>query len=249
MRLHFFLKRAGNMRIAICDSDHYFIQREIKAIENYCAHLNLQVCFDIYASPNSLLSVEVEKMQVVFLDTVFSDMDGIALAKLIRKRNREAVVVFVTDHAQYAIEGYKVGAFRYILKSKLDAELEALMDDLISKLFIEAESITLKSDDGNELVPLKDIVYIEGTGHRQVLVYTSVDSKPLECRGYLSDLEASLSGKGFIRLQRGFLANMRHVKRIKSYNATMSNGAVIRTSTKKYQDILKRYQDWSDSTN
>ena len=34
------------------------------------------------------------------------------------------------DHAQYAIEGYKVGAFRYILKSKLDAELEALIDSL-----------------------------------------------------------------------------------------------------------------------
>lgn len=237
------------MRITICDNDYNFIQRELCAIENYCAHLNLQVWFDVYPSPSSLLKADVEKMQVVLLDTVFDDMDGITLAKHLRRKNCEVIVVFVTDHYQYAIEGYKVDAFRYILKNKLDAEICTLMDDIVSKFFIETESITLKSNEGNELILLKDIVYIEGTGRRQVLVYTAVDSYPLECRGYLSALEESLSGKGFIRLQRGFLANMRHVKRIKSYNATMSNGAVIRTSTKKYQDILKRYQDWSDRTN
>lgn len=236
------------MRIAICDSDGDFIKHELDAIENYCAHLNLQVFFDVYTSPTSLLNGEVEKLQVVFLDTIFASIDGISLAKLIHQRNREVVVVFVTEHVQYAIDGYKVGAFRYILKNKFDSEIKMLMEDLISKLFVEADSITLNSNDSNERIPLRDIIYIEGTGHRQVLVFTSGDSRPLACRGYLSAFEESLRSKGFVRLQRGFLANMRYIKRIKSYNATMSNGVVIRTSTKKYQEILKLYNSWKSGT-
>lgn len=232
------------MRVAICDNDLMFVEQVRCAVENYCARSNLQVSFDICSSPNNLLATNVEEIQVIFLESVFSDIDGVSLAKQLRKRNRDAVIIFITDSEERAIEGYKVQAFRYMLKSNWKDEFTDLMDDLVLKLYAESESIELKTVEGEEIIPLKDIIYIEGAGGRKSLVHTTINSEPLECRGYLTNLDEALSNKGFLRLQRSYLANMKHIKRIKSYIATMSNGDVIRTSAKKYRDILKRYNDW-----
>ena len=232
------------MRIMICDNDYDFIKNEMDAIENYCARSNLQVSFDVYISPSNLLATNVKEIQVIFMESVFSNTDGVSLAKQLRSQNRDAIIIFITDNDKCAIEGYKVQAFRYILKSKWKEEFNDLMDALVSRLYIESQSIKLKTDEGEEIIPIKNIIYIEGAGGRKTLLHTTINSEPLECRSSLSNLGEILSDKGFIRLQRSYLANMKYIKRIKSYTATMSNGDVIRTSVKKYRDILKRYNDW-----
>lgn len=56
-------------------------------------------------------------------------------------------------------------------------------------------------------------MYIEGTGHRMVLVHLVGQEKPLECSGKLAELDERLINDGFHRLQRSFLANIRHIKR------------------------------------
>ena len=43
----------------------------------------------------------------------------------------------------------------------------------------------------------------------------STDGKVIECKGGLSELEAAIKDKGFLRLQRSFLANMRYILTMK----------------------------------
>ena len=52
-------------------------------------------------------------------------------------------------------------------------------------------------------IPLRDILYVEGTPYRRVLLHTTEAASPvLECRGKMNDYTERLSGKGFIRLQK-----------------------------------------------
>ena len=53
---------------------------------------------------------------VVFLDIMMPLEDGLSIAKKIRKENQTIIIIFVTNMKEYAIEGYSVNAFNFMLK-------------------------------------------------------------------------------------------------------------------------------------
>lgn len=53
---------------------------------------------------------------LIFFDIMMPGMNGIEAAKRIREVDRSVVLAFITNMAQYAIEGYEVEASAYILK-------------------------------------------------------------------------------------------------------------------------------------
>lgn len=63
---------------------------------------------------------EEELFNIAFLDISMEDINGIDMARHLRKTNPQICIVFVTGYMDYALEGYKVGAFRYLLKDTLD---------------------------------------------------------------------------------------------------------------------------------
>ena len=141
--------------------------------------------------------LQLSKKFKSFLWNLFSsNTDGVSLAKQLRSQNRDAIIIFITDNDKCAIEGYKVQAFRYILKSKWKEEFNDLMDALVSRLYIESQSIKLKTDEGEEIIPIKNIIYIEGAGGRKTLLHTTINSEPLECRSSLSNLGENPFGQG-----------------------------------------------------
>jgi len=56
------------------------------------------------------------RWDIIFLDIQMKLMDGLETARAIRAHDSEVVLIFVTTMAQYAINGYEVDAFDYILK-------------------------------------------------------------------------------------------------------------------------------------
>ena len=53
---------------------------------------------------------------LIFFDIIMPGMNGMEAAKRIRKIDRSVVLAFVTNMAQYAVEGYEVEASAFILK-------------------------------------------------------------------------------------------------------------------------------------
>ena len=77
-----------------------------------------------------------------------------------------------------------------------------------------------------------------------MLFHTNDIDQPIEAPGKLADYESTLRDKGFLRLQKSFIANMSHIKRISNYQVTMSNGENIRASERNYRDICSAFLRW-----
>lgn len=109
-------------RIAIVDDD-YMVRESTKAvIERNFKEENFQVeCFSTFSQLQSELSQEL--FTVYILDIELPDGNGLELAKEIRKIQERAYIVFLTAYEKYALSGYEVRAFHYIIKENMEKKL------------------------------------------------------------------------------------------------------------------------------
>lgn len=232
------------MNIVICDDERYFVDLLELKLKKYAAgkdiDLNLQTCY----SAQSLLSLELLGCDAVFLDIDMPGTNGMEAAQALRKRYPKLILVFVTGWIQYAPAGYRVNAFRYLLKERLDDELDRCMDELVEKLREEAEVVSIHGRDRTLEVPIQNILYFEGTPRRYTLLHLYDTDECIECTGKLSDYDELLSAKGFLRLQKSYLANMEHIIKMKNYTAFLRNGQELKVSERQYAQIRKQFLLW-----
>lgn len=69
-----------------------------------------------YDNGEDLVEHYTPEYDLILLDVDMPFMDGMMAAEHIRKIDPEVVIIFVTNLAQYAIQGYSVNALDYILK-------------------------------------------------------------------------------------------------------------------------------------
>lgn len=150
-----------------------------------------------------------ENHDIVFMDIRMDKLDGLEVARLMRKINKDSVLIFVTHMAQLAIRGYEVDALDFIVKPADQFSINYVLDKAITRL----ESVTstvfaLKTSDGIISLSSNDITYVEVFDHN--LVYHTTKGN-YDVRGRLSDVLKKLDEKRFIMCNRSFVVNMRYV--------------------------------------
>lgn len=147
-------------RIAIVDDD-YMVRESTKAvIERNFKEENFQVeCFSTFSQLQSELSQEL--FTVYILDIELPDGNGLELAKEIRKIQERAYIVFLTAYEKYALFGYEVRAFHYIIKENMEKKLVQTMRQICREIGIHVKGQYLVKRAGVfEKVALREICYI-----------------------------------------------------------------------------------------
>lgn len=231
------------MNLVLCDDNPQFLETLSRAVELHCALRDRSCRIRTISSPASLLEADLRDVQAVLLDIDMPQITGLEAARVLRARYPELLLVFVTGFIEYAPAGYCVDAFRYLLKQGLDRELPACLDALWERLYVRQESIRLSTREEELTLPLKDILYFEGTAQRHVICRRAAGDA-LECHGKLSALEAELAEKGFLRIQKSFLVNMAHIRSIKSYQALLTSGETLKVSERSNAQVCKTFLLW-----
>ncbi len=112
---------------------------------------------------------------------------------------------------EYASEGYKVHAYRYISKSFDERELKAeLMGAVREVARTETASVTVKNDAGTFRVKTSNILFLEVEG-RHVVIHTT--NGKIISKEALGKFESKLKDHFFYRCHQGYLVNLRYVDR------------------------------------
>lgn len=244
VKLSILSKACDIMIIAICD-DCTAVAQELKSnIESICAQKDWPLETAVYTSPAAILQADLSKTQVVFLDIDMPQINGLEVAKQLRARFAEIIIVFVTSYIEYAPEGYRVNAFRYLLKQCLDSELCGVMCDVYQKLTESSRTISIRTKSEIITLPINRILYIEGTAGREVLFHTETRYNVIHAVGRLASYGDELKDKGFLKLQKSFIANMTQILKINNYHVYMSNGEVLKASELNYKEIQTSFLQW-----
>ena len=213
--------------ITICDDEASSLAQAKECVLEYnhiLASSNPEYVFKIkdYENPMELWMEldQPEPADIYILDIDMPVLGGIDLAKKIRAEQSNAIIIFLTSHLEYATEGYKVDALRYIYKPKMREELQEALAAAIRVFEREQKRITLKTDEGSVRIPIGHIVYVCRV-NRKINIHTGIISDLMEHGMHNNDIYTSPIGIGeffdqlnserFFFIDRGTFVNLDYV--------------------------------------
>lgn len=233
-------------RIAVCDDEEYFRILEKKLIEKYMKGQGYICLIDSYPSGQEMLDAIGGSLQydIVFLDVSMGELDGIETAKNIRKITEKVDIVFVSAYITYALDGYKVNAIRYLLKEEngLENALKECLDTIIGRICQRQTAYEINLLNGKKNIPVDTVLYAESKLHK-IIFYTMENGTVKEyCKyGKLDSVQEELGQYGFYRVHQSYLVNIKYVKNVERYEASLKNGMKINISKKYYKEVEREY--------
>lgn len=131
------------MHILICDDDAAFGTRMAEYVADYFAARSILVQTAVCTSAGQALETpELELYQLAFLDVDMPNVNGMALGRQLKQKCPGLKLVYVSAYLEFALEGYTVNAYRYLLKRDIVHTLPSCLDDLLAELTDQRKTLT-----------------------------------------------------------------------------------------------------------
>lgn len=233
------------LRMLLADDDPVFLSKLERLLTQYAAQQQRKVQIDAYPR-DDLSGFLLQPYDIAFLDIDFGNRRGagIDLARRLRQKRNDAIIIFVTNYVEYAPEGYELRAFRYLLKTDVETKLETYFSQAAEQFTARREILPIQS--GGEIIHLAvdEILYLESDRHTVRIFMLGGSAGPYSCYASLQSFEEKLQPLGFLRIQKSFLVNMRHIRKLQCGEAVLEHGAALPVSEKNYRQIKRAYLLW-----
>ena len=229
------------MHIAICEDEKVVLDFESSLVNEWAAGCGCPLQLDTFISSEQFLFESEDKApyDILIFDIQMKNMNGMELAKTLRSRGCKAVIIFITGVPDYAIEGYEVGAVRYILKPVKREVLFSLLDSLYCEYQKCSQNFFVLGQGSDvEKINFEKIVYIEARGHYVFMKGTDFER---EWKAVFSETSASFEGQGFFCLRRGLLVNLLHVNKICRTECVLDNNEVLPVARGVYKELNEAF--------
>ena len=228
------------LSIAVCDDEIIECCNMEKRIKKIIEEMKIPCIIRQFRSGVELLQAR-ESFDIVFLDIMMPEMDGMKTAQLFRKKVSDKILIFVSSSREYVFEAYDVEAFQYLLKPVEDRKLKSVLQKAVLKTERRSqEFIIVSSQRQKKKLFLDDIYYFEIKGrivdaHGPEGIFTYYEQ--------MGELENKLQDKGFFRCHKSYLVNLKYVDGYNRQEAILENGERIVIAKRRYdmfvQEVLK----------
>ncbi len=223
-------------RIAICDDSQLDTDFVRGLLQQWAALRDVAVEAVCFSSAESFLFhyAEDKAFDILLLDIEMSGMDGVSLAKQVRKENETVQIVFITGYSDYIAEGYEVAALHYLMKPLDREKLFSVLDRALEKQAQNERFLNLELSGEMVRIPQYEIRYLDVCKN-----YVTIHSKTdYTVKSSLGKFEDVLDDR-FFRVGRGLILNLRCVRRVTRSEVVLDNGTVLALPRGSY-DALNR---------
>ena len=219
------------LRIAVVDDE-----REQRTLLEDCLHRyerenSVELSIAPFGDTQEFLRQDPGGFDIVLLDIQMPGLDGMAVARQLREHNRRLVLIFITNMAQFAIEGYAVDAMDFILKPVSYYRLAASLTKARGRLQTEQGTpLVLHTKDGAYRLDSARVHYIEMFNHHTIF---HTEDGVFDTTGSLKKLEEQLVGQPFARCNNGYLVNLRYVRGVEGSDVVVGGDRLLISRTRR----------------
>lgn len=232
------------MRIAVCEDNNIVAA----FMEDYIASMDAEnIEYEIFTSGDDLIHyMERENVtfNILFMDIEMPGRNGIETSAYVREKDKNALIIFITDHKEYVYEVFDVLPFRFLIKPVTREALNLVMKKAIEHFNLTKQVFFFKQNKTQLQVAFDEIIYFEGNLRKVRLVTTGGE---YDFYGKISEVVKKLDGNLFLQIHNSYIVNMDQIRKISESVVLLKSGTTLPIS-KKYREYVRQkhiqYMAW-----
>ena len=223
------------VRIAIVEDDIRFVDQAKEYLERYSLEEKTAIETECFTNGFDFLEKYTCRFDLILMDIKMPNVNGMTVARDIRKIDGEVGIIFLTNLTQYAIKGYEVDALDYLVKPVEYNLFKARLKRAFRKLKQqEKQYISLVNKSQVRKIAVDDILFVESEGHKVIYHLLDEDISMWES---MKNVESKLSAFYFMRCNSYYLVNLRYVDSIQG-NVVNIGTRQLKISSAKRQAFI-----------
>ena len=157
-------------RIAVVEDDKTYAAQLKEYLARYGEETGHKITVTVFQDGEDIVTDYSADFDIILMDVEMAFMDGMTAAEKIREKDREVIIIFITNMPQYAIQGYRVDALDYVLKPISYFAFSQRIDRALMRVKRkETTYLTVAQKGGMRKLDVSKISYVEVRDH--LLIY------------------------------------------------------------------------------
>ena len=233
----------GIMNIAIVDDEKIELKAAESYLKNFIQEKWSELSFNIqtFSSAKEFLdNFKVGLFQLILLDIMMPEINGLQTAQIIRTRGDEDVnIVFLTANDDFILNGYRVFAVGYFIKPISDHadDFERTFEHIFPKILKKNLEIILTVENAKISVPLRNILYVDIDYRHRLCVYLADGKKFVTANNYSEIQPVLLADERFLECYHRIIVNMDYIKSMEPDDFILMDNTSIPISRRKKREV------------
>lgn len=221
-------------RVAICDDSAADLEYVLTILNIWAGKKGVSVHVEQFSSAEAFLFryAEEKSFDILLLDIEMGKMDGVTMAKRVRKENETVQIVFITGYSDYIAEGYEVEALHYLMKPVSQEKLFSVLDRALEKLKQNERCLNLELYGEMVRIAFYEIRYLD-VHQNYVTIHAKKD---YTVKRPLGEFEKELDNR-FFRVGRAMILNLKYIQRVTKAEVFLSEGTVLPLPRGAYEPL------------
>ncbi len=237
-----------SIQVAICDASRKTADYYTRLLHHIADKNRLHISISSYSSAEKLLyeiSSYPNRFQLIYSNILLGKMDGIQLARHLRKHNCNTEIVFMAPGPEFTFDSFEVNPLTFLDKNLItDAEFEEIFFKAIMNFCSGMNTLyTVKTARSITNIPIKEIEYFQEQ-NRLITIFFS--GKSLFFCDSLDKIAGHLNALNFhfLNPSRSFLVNPAHINCIENGKIILFSGQNIPIHLEKYREIKNEFTNY-----
>lgn len=231
------------LTISILEDQQVEAEHLKSLLNKWSLHTNSELDFWEYSSGEEFFEknnkTTYPSFSVFFLDIQMKEMNGLDVAKKLRKEGYQGPIIFLTAFREYVFHGYEVHAMNYLLKPVIEEPLFLCLDEIAKDL--SGNSYLYRSKQDIISIPYKDILSFSSSLH-YIDILTVFDHF---CQYTTLNNILEYLPQEFIRIHKSCIVNMAHIYKVTGSTIVLSNHMTTQIGRSYMKSVIAAFTAYS----
>lgn len=230
------------MKILVCDDEQKYCYIVKHLIYEILGEFSESVVYTIDSGELLIEYCESSVPDILFLDIELGKSNGIELAKTIRNKFPNLIIVYISNYPEYVFSSFETEPLNFLTKPINKSSFELALNHVMNKYYQLHSSIPIKWQNDSVNIEIKDICFVEG--YNRHLTFHLLNGDIYEIVGKITEYYNKLKNYGFVKSHQGYIVNMYHIKEFNENEIKMKNGETVLLSVRNRLKVKEAYYDF-----